>query len=123
MPSLSPESEPESGVITFGPLRLDPNGYSVTVAGRDVALTLTEFLLLEALMESPYQVLTRVRLAVVFQSEALRRSQGPAASVRAIDTHISRLRAKLHDADYDCIRTMRHVGYRFVPQEGDEPRG
>jgi DNA-binding response OmpR family regulator len=72
-------------------------------------------------MESPYQVLTRERLAAVFQSDVLRRSPGPLPSVRAIDTHISRLRGKLHKAGFDCIRTMRHVGYRFVPPEYNGP--
>jgi DNA-binding response OmpR family regulator len=40
-------------------------------------------------------------------------------SGRAVDLHISRLRRKLSAAGYDGIRTMRFIGYRFVPVEGD----
>jgi hypothetical protein len=42
-------------------------------------------------------------------------SDDASPSPRSVDTHIARLRAKLRYAGYDCIKTMRFVGYRFVP--------
>jgi two-component system, OmpR family, response regulator ChvI len=99
--------------ISVGPMNIDPEGFAVTIDGRDVSLTLAEFLLLQELASHPFQVLDRVRLSAALREHSLAQ---PAASGRAVDTHISRLRAKLRDAGYDCIRTMRFVGYRFVPE-------
>jgi DNA-binding response OmpR family regulator len=101
--------------INLGVLRLDREGFSVTVDGRHLALTLAEFLLLQELALHPYQVLGRERLAVALRE--FNSTAEPMPSSRAVDTHISRLRAKLRSAGYDCIKTMRFVGYRFVPAE------
>lgn len=103
-----------AGVITVGPLRLNPIGFSVSVGERDVALTLAEFLLLQELARNPYQVLDRQHLATALRDDAAGTDAAPVAS-RSVDTHVSRLRAKLRRAGYDCIKTMRFVGYRFVP--------
>ena len=101
----------ESDVITLGALRLDAAGFTVTVDGRYLPLTLAEFVLLRELAGHPYQVLSRQRLAAAVREHA----SDAAPSERSVDTHISRLRAKLRGAGYDCIKTMRFVGYRFVP--------
>lgn len=98
-------------VMTLGALRLDPAGFSVTVDGNDLSLTLAEFLLLRELARNPYKVLGRERLAAALREDP----SEPATSPRSVDTHISRLRKKLRNAGYDCIKTMRFVGYRFVP--------
>ena len=98
--------------IEIGPLKLDPEGFAVTVGGQDVSLTLAEFLLLQELANHPFQVLDRARLSAVLREQSLSQLAG---SARSVDTHISRLRAKLREAGYDCIRTMRFVGYRLTP--------
>jgi len=108
----NPKGDP--GAITMGALRLDPAGFSVTVDGRDLALTLAEFLLLQELARHPYQVLSRERLASALREYGS--TSEPSPSSRSVDTHVSRLRAKLRSAGYDCIKTMRFVGYRFVPR-------
>jgi DNA-binding response OmpR family regulator len=104
----------ESTPICFGPLCLNPEGFSVSVGERDVALTLAEFLLFQELARHPFQVLDRQRLVGVLRESIASADAAPSSS-RAVDTHISRLRAKLRRAGYDCIKTMRFVGYRFVP--------
>jgi DNA-binding response OmpR family regulator len=110
----------EARSITYGRLTVDMVGYTVTVAGRDVPLTLSEFLLLKALMLKPYHSLDRERLMQVLHSRQVTNKRGwnPAAP-RAIDLHMSRIRRKLAMAGYDCIKTMRFVGYRFVPVSDD----
>ena len=48
-------------------------------------------------------------------------SMKPPETLRVVDIHVSRLRKKLAQAGCDCIRTMRYVGYRFVPPDTEEP--
>jgi DNA-binding response OmpR family regulator len=103
--------------MQFGPLLLNLRGFSVSVEGRDVPLTYAEFLLLMTLARDPYSVIGREPLMRVLSEASLGR-KSLAVSLRAVDTHIARIRKKLADAGCDCIRTMRNVGYRFVPPEG-----
>jgi DNA-binding response OmpR family regulator len=73
-----------------------------------LALTPAESALLTALAEHPGRVLTRDRLQAVLG--ALPRSgPAPTAGGRAVDVHVSQLRAKLPDPA--LIRTVRGVGY------------
>ena len=94
---------------TVGDLHLDPASREVTVAGRPVELTRTEFDLLEALSARPRQVLSRRRL--------LDAVWGPDwfGDERAVDVHISHLRAKLGDQAVSprYILTVRGVGFRI----------
>lgn len=108
------EPSPRTNLVSFGALTVDPDGYAVSVDGSDLSLTLAEFRLLNEFARHPYQTLGRRRLAALLreQSGGL---DGAGASLRSVDTHIARLRAKLRKAGYDCIKTMRFVGYRFVP--------
>jgi DNA-binding response OmpR family regulator len=77
-------------------------------AARGVALTPAELALLTALAEQPGRVLTRDRLQDVLPR--LPRSDRPRpAAGRAVDVHVSQLRAKLPDPA--LIRTVRGVGY------------
>lgn len=97
--------------ITIGTLTIDIAGHRVAMSGQDVSLTLSEFLLLKELATNPYRVLDRKTLAGTLRESGISSD----ASLRAVDLHISRLRRKLSDAGCDCIKTMRRVGYRFVP--------
>ena len=93
-----------SRLITAGPLRLDPARRVVTVDTRPVALTTTEFNLLEALLLAAGHVLSR--------SDLLSRAWGQAdyAGTRTVDVHVAQLRAKLGES---CpIQTVRGIGYR-----------
>jgi DNA-binding response OmpR family regulator len=105
--------------LCAGPIKLDLDGFSASVAGRDVPLTRTEFLLMIQFLGRPYSTFTRERLAAALHSG----EPMPAAhliSLRSMDVHIARLRGKLRLAGVDCIKTTRFVGYRFVPP-ADEP--
>jgi DNA-binding response OmpR family regulator len=93
-------------VLTWGTLRLDPASRTLTVDGEPLALTLTEFNLLAALLGSHGRVLGR--------SELLAQAWGQAdyGASRTVDVHVAQLRAKLGDA---CpIETVRGVGYRVA---------
>jgi DNA-binding response OmpR family regulator len=93
-----------SDVLVSGSVRLDARARSVTVGGDPVALTLTEFNLLAALM--------RTRGRVLGRTELLAQAWGQAdyGASRTVDVHVAQLRAKLGDA---CpIETVRGVGYR-----------
>ena len=93
-------------VLTCGGLSLDGNKHTVTVNGRDVALTLKEFELLKLLMESPGTVFTReVLLSSVWGVDF-------AGETRTVDVHIGTLRTKLAEAG-ELIRTVRGVGYKL----------
>jgi DNA-binding response OmpR family regulator len=113
-PAANAEPAPESQTIVRGSLRLDLRGYAVALAGRDIEVTVTEFLLLKALAQQPYRVLDRAMLAHAVYAHGHGQAARP-MSPRAVDLHISRLRRKLSRLGCDAIKTMRFVGYRFVP--------
>ncbi|MDR3107465.1 MAG: response regulator transcription factor [Bifidobacteriaceae bacterium] len=95
--------------LVFGDLAIDPAAREVTVAGRVVELTRTEFDLLAALAAGPRQVFTREAL--------LRALWGPSwvGDAHAVDVHLGNLRRKLGDnaKRQRYIRTVRGVGYRI----------
>lgn len=96
----------QTRVLTCGGLSLDENKHTVTVNGRNVALTLKEFELLKLLMESPGTVFTReVLLSSVWGVDF-------AGETRTVDVHIGTLRTKLAEAG-ELIRTVRGVGYKL----------
>jgi two-component system response regulator ChvI len=104
----TPPGETETRLVA-GALVLDPERYLATLGERRVALTVTEFLMLQALVRHPGHVKTRRQLM----------EQGYAhdayVSDRTIDSHIKRLRRKLADADpdWDGIETVYGLGYRL----------
>ncbi|WP_226435609.1 response regulator transcription factor [Rhodococcus yananensis] len=92
-----------------GDLTLDVDGREVTVDGRPVALTRTEFDILAALARDPGVVLTRAQLI-----EAV---WGPswAGDAHLVDVHVGHLRRKLGDdaTRGRYVRTVRGVGYKM----------
>ena len=93
-------------VVRSGEVEIDSLRHRVTVSGTEVALTSTEFKLLEFLAQRPGKAITRQQiLDSVF---------GYSSDVydRTVDTHIKTLRKKLGQAK-GCIETVRGVGYRF----------
>jgi two-component system phosphate regulon response regulator PhoB len=86
---------------------LDAGRHCCFVAGAEIELTAKEFDLLRRLMASPGRALTRDQLlAQVWGSDVT-------VTVRAIDTHLKRLREKLGPTG-SLIETVRGVGYRFA---------
>jgi two-component system phosphate regulon response regulator PhoB len=93
-------------VVIEGPLAIDRGAHRVTVNGRDIALTATEYKLLATLVERRGRVQTRAQLL-----EAVWEAQ-PDIQTRTVDMHVQRLRSKLGPAA-DLIETVRAFGYRF----------
>ena len=96
--------------LRHGNLLLDPHSAVVTIDGRSVTLTRTEYLLCETLMGHPRQLFTR---------EALRQrvsSIDRGATLESIRTHMGNMRRKLLAAGCtsDPIETVYGSGYRFA---------
>ena len=89
---------------------MDPLRHSVVWKGAPVSLTVTEFLLLQALATRPGFAKSRDQLMDVAYDDQVY------VDDRTIDSHIKRLRKKMRDADPDfaSIETLYGVGYRFV---------
>jgi DNA-binding response OmpR family regulator len=98
--------------IEVGDVSIDVGRMRVSVAGRTVELTATEFQLLTALARQPGRIFTRSQLldaihGVTFESYE-----------RAIDAHVKNLRRKL-EADPSrpkYVLTVYGVGYRFAEE-------
>lgn len=98
-------------VLRFGDLEIDEAGFRAHRAGRDLALTATEFKLLCELAGRPGQVFTRdLLLDLVWGYEFLGDS-------RLVDVAVQRLRSKIEvdPGRPALITTVRGVGYRFEP--------
>ncbi len=96
-------------VIERGQLRLDPERHTCHWDGRSVTLTVTEFLILQALATRPGVVKTRDALMDAAYDDQVY------VDDRTIDSHIKRLRKKFKQVDdsFDVIETLYGVGYRF----------
>ena len=106
---------PNGTRLVYGPLTLDPQGWTATVNDRVVPLTLSEFVLLNALAHHAHRVFSRDALADALADARVTAPRQTPVSGRAVDLLVSRVRRKLLAAGFDGIRTMRYVGYRFVP--------
>ncbi len=105
-------SEPEPPRLERGRLLMDPARHKVIWDGKDVSLTVTEFLILEALAQRPGVVKSRNQLLDVAYNDDVY------VDDRTIDSHIKRIRRKfrLQDPKFDSIETLYGVGYRFDEQ-------
>ncbi|MDA5093206.1 response regulator transcription factor [Aliiroseovarius sp. KMU-50] len=99
----------ESKILDRGDLIMDPLRHSVAWKGKDVALTVTEFLLLQALATRPGFVKSRDQLMDVAYDDQVY------VDDRTIDSHIKRLRKKMRtaDSDFSAIETLYGIGYRY----------
>ena len=99
----------ETKVMERGELRMDPLRHSVSWKGKDVSLTVTEFLLLQALAQRPGFVKSRDQLMDVAYDDQVY------VDDRTIDSHIKRLRKKMRsaDSDFSAIETLYGIGYRY----------
>ena len=91
--------------MEFSGVRMDIKKHEVTVDGKQVALTLKEFELLEKLMRNQGIVLTRDQLLTEIWGYDFD------GETRTVDVHIRTLRQKL-GAKGEIIQTVRGVGYR-----------
>lgn len=101
----------ESGeTMVRGPLVLDPTRHRVTWNGTPLTLTVTEFLILEALAQRPGVVKSRNQLMDAAYSDDV------FVDDRTIDSHIKRLRRKFREIDpaFAAIDTLYGAGYSFT---------
>ena len=103
------EETEETKVMIHGELVMDPLRHAVKWKGKDVSLTVTEFLLLQALAQRPGFVKSRDQLMDVAYDDQVY------VDDRTIDSHIKRLRKKMRsvDGDFSAIETLYGIGYRY----------
>lgn len=105
---ISPQQSSPPPPITMGELEINCWGRSVRLRGQPVALTPTEFRLLEVLAKAPGRVFTR--------EELLARACGPDfdGMDRTVDVHITNLRRKIDPSgEQRFIVTVHGIGYRL----------
>ena len=101
--------ETDAKALERGQLRMDPERHTCTWKNDPVTLTVTEFLILQALATRPGVVKSRNALMDAAYDDQVY------VDDRTIDSHIKRLRKKFKavDTDFDMIETLYGVGYRF----------
>ena len=109
-PGLGPGSSADAATLTrAGDMVLDADRYAATWCDKAVRLTVTEFLLLEALARRPGHVKSRDQLLEAAYPHDTN------ASDRTIDSHVKRLRRKFQEVDaaFDAIESVYGAGYRL----------
>ncbi len=108
-PAAGAANEPKKEVLVRGKLALDPQRHECTWDGKPVRLTVTEFLILQALAQRPGFVKSRDSLMDAAYDDQVY------VDDRTIDSHIKRLRKKFKVVadDFDAIETLYGVGYRY----------
>jgi two-component system response regulator ChvI len=103
------QKETDAKALERGQLRMDPERHTCTWKGDPVTLTVTEFLILQALATRPGVVKSRNALMDAAYDDQVY------VDDRTIDSHIKRLRKKFKvvDDDFEMIETLYGVGYRF----------
>jgi two-component system, OmpR family, phosphate regulon response regulator PhoB len=98
---------PEAVKLKYKDLLIDMDSYRVWIQEKEISLTVTEFKLLQELLQNKGRVRTRDQL--------LDRVWGYQFDgyARTVDTHIRRLRQKIGEEYADAIETVRGIGYRF----------
>lgn len=103
---------PPPEVLRVADITLDRGSHEVTVAGRPVSLTPSEFDLLAILMSAPGRVFSRSELLMQLQGVVFESVE------RTIDVHVRNLRAKIEPEPSNprYIETVFGVGYRFYAE-------
>src|ERR1700752_2033519 len=101
--------ETDIKALERGQLRMDPERPTCTWKNEPVTLTVTEFLILQALATRPGVVKRRTALMDAAYDDQVY------VADRTIDSHIKRLRKKFKSVDdeFNMIETLYGVGYRF----------
>jgi two-component system response regulator ChvI len=107
--AASPSAGDRKEALVRGKLALDPQRHECTWDGKPVRLTVTEFLILQALAQRPGFVKSRDSLMDAAYDDQVY------VDDRTIDSHIKRLRKKFKAVadDFDAIETLYGVGYRY----------
>jgi len=104
-----PTPEADENIMQRGELTLDSTRHQCSWKDEEVVLTVTEFLLLQALARHPGHVKNRDQLIDSAYGEHIYIDD------RTIDSHIKRVRKKFraHDSEFRQIETLYGVGYRY----------
>ena len=102
-------ADPNAKPLKRGKLTLDPARHDCLWEGKPVKLTVTEFLLLQALAQRPGFVKSRDNLMDAAYDDQVY------VDDRTIDSHVKRMRKKFRqvDGEFDAIETLYGVGYRY----------
>ncbi len=114
---VRPVQQAPQDKMQHGELCFDHTRHKVTVAGKPVQLTVSEYKLLHTLIKRPGRVFSRDELLAKFYN------YGETVVDRVIDVHIGKLRQKIekNPAKPQCILTVRGFGYKFAePGEAAE---
>jgi two-component system response regulator ChvI len=103
------QKEAEAKILERGRLKMDPERHTCTWDNTPVTLTVTEFLILQALATRPGVVKSRNALMDAAYDDQVY------VDDRTIDSHIKRLRKKFKvvEPEFEMIETLYGVGYRF----------
>jgi len=107
----TPEAEDSVDRLVRGSIEIDRTRHSVKVADQAVALTLSEFRILDLLLRRPGVVFSRYQIV-----DAVHGADYPVTD-RSVDVQIVGLRRKLGEHS-ELVETVRGIGYRFRV-EGD----
>ena len=101
--------EADANIMTRGSLTMDPLRHAVVWKGQLITLTVTEFLILQALAQRPGFVKSRDQLLDVAYDDQVY------VDDHTIDSHIKRIRKKfkVHDNEFSSIETLYGIGYRY----------
>ena len=116
--ALADDADPEKitdkenpvGILARGKLLMDPARHHVSWDGKPVSLTVTEFLILEALAVRPGVIKSRNQLMDAAYTEDM------FVDDRTVDSHIKRMRRKFRavDREFTAIETLYGAGYSFT---------
>ncbi|MBR7045510.1 MAG: response regulator transcription factor [Lachnospiraceae bacterium] len=102
------DSLKEPSSLTAGDLSIDLLSRSLSVCGKEVRLTRTEYAIIKLLMENPERVIARSVLLDRIGADT------PDCTERSLKQHISNLRKKLQDAGgTDYIETVWGIGFKL----------
>ena len=106
---MAADGQLPSGILSWGPLRLDLRGRRAQVNDQDLELTAAELRILELLVRADTKTVTRDEL----MTQALGRRLLP--TDRSLDTHVSNLRRKLLKVtDRVSLESVRGTGYALT---------
>ncbi len=95
--------------IVAGPLSLDTDTRELTIAGKKIELTRTEYDFLYLLIANPKRVFTRDQISAAIGTSL------EYSSDHLLDTHASRIRMKIKEvSEIKVLHAVRGVGYRLL---------
>nr|WP_298059764.1 response regulator [uncultured Halomonas sp.] len=98
--------------VQNAPVVLNEDGWQALAHGQDLGLTAVEFQLLKVMMQAPGRIFSREQLMDhMYRDNRI-------VSERTVDSHIKKLRKKIHEAlpELEIIRSVYGVGYKYQPE-------